>query len=127
MGQQQLLLILIGVIAVGLAIVVGINIFNNYKSTTNRDAIVGDLNNLGSHARKYFIETRSLGGGDQSFTGWTITTGLTSNDNGGYSASVTSNLVTIVGTGTQPGNDGTNPVKVTDYVTSTKDSIVINN
>ncbi len=127
MGQQQLLLIVIGVIAVGIAIIIGINIFNNYKSTTNRDAIVGDLNNLGSHARKYFIETRSLGGGDQSFTGWTIPTGLSSNDNGSYSSSVTSNLVTLVGIGKQLGNDGINPVKVTDYVTSSADSIVVNN
>ncbi len=127
MGQQQLLLILVGVIVVGLAIVVGINIFNNYKSTTNRDEVIADLTNLGSHARKYFIETKSLGGGDQSFTGWTIPTSLLSNDNGTYTASVSSNLVTIVGTGTQPGNDGSGPVQVTDYVTSTRDSIAINN
>ncbi len=127
MGQQQLLLIVIGVIAVGIAITIGISIFNNYKSSTNRDAIVGDLNNLGSHARKYFIETRSLGGGELSFIGWTIPTGFLSNDNGNYSATVTSNLVTIVGTGTQIGNDGLNPVKVTNYVTSSQDSIVVNN
>lgn len=127
MGQQQLLLIILGVILVGLAITVGISIFNANLPTSNRDSIIADLNNMGAHARKYYMETVNLGGGSQSFTGWVIPTGLDSNDNGTYSATTADQQVTIVGTGVHTGNDGTNPVKVTDYVTATKDSIVINN
>ena len=47
MGQQQLLLIVLGVIIVGIAVVVGINLFNANATNANRDAVVSDLNNLG--------------------------------------------------------------------------------
>jgi len=127
MGQQQLLLIVLGVIIVGLAITIGISLFSSNAQSANRDAVIGDLDNLGSLARKYYISTISLGGGDQSFTGWTIPSALATNGNGTFEATVSDQQVVIVATGIQIGRDGTTQVKVTNYVTSTQDSIVINN
>ena len=40
MGQQQLLLIVLGVIVVGIAVVVGINLFNANSISSDRDGVV---------------------------------------------------------------------------------------
>ncbi|MDZ7766193.1 MAG: hypothetical protein U5K00_17525 [Melioribacteraceae bacterium] len=49
MGQQQLLLIVLGVIIVGIAVVVGINVFTASSAAANRDAVISDLTNLSSN------------------------------------------------------------------------------
>ena len=49
MGQQQLLLIILGVIIVGIAIAVGISMFSSGSVQANRDGIVNDLNNLAAN------------------------------------------------------------------------------
>jgi len=50
MGQQQLLLILLGIVIVGAAIAVGILIYSSQSVESNRDALVGDINNVSSAA-----------------------------------------------------------------------------
>ncbi|MHB9014314.1 MAG: hypothetical protein ACYC49_19050 [Ignavibacteriaceae bacterium] len=120
MGQQQLLLIVLGVIIVGIAIVVGINLFNANAISANRDAVVSDLNNLAAMAHQYYLKPTSMGGGGNDYTNWDITTtGFTkvnsttvSTPNGEYVESAGSlSSVTITGTGKQVGKDGTNMVK----------------
>ena len=54
MGQQQLLLIVLGVIIVGIAVVVGINVFTASAASSNRDAITSDLTNLASLSQEYY-------------------------------------------------------------------------
>ena len=127
MGQQQLLLIVLGVIVVGIAVVVGINLFNANATSANRDGVVSDLNNLGAMAQQFYKKPISMGGGGNTFTGWTIPTGLDSTANGSYVPSVSATSVTVVGTGTEPGNDGTNPVQATATVTATSISVAVNN
>lgn len=116
MGQQQLLLIALAVLIVGIAVVVGINRFSTGSSSSNRDAVVSDLVILGSSALQHYRKVVSLGGGGNTFTGWTIPTQYATTGNGTYSTTVAAQSVTIVGTGNQIGNDGTNPVKVTMIV-----------
>lgn len=119
MGQQQLLLIVLGVIVVGIAVVVGINLFNANAISANRDGVISDLNNLGAMAQQYYKKPTSMGGGSGTFTGvvaWTIPTGLDSTPNGTYAATVAAQAVTIVGTGTEKGTDGTAPVQHTATV-----------
>jgi hypothetical protein len=127
MGQQQLLLIVLGVIVVGIAVVVGINLFNANATSANRDGVVSDLNNLGAMAQQFYKKPISMGGGGNTFTGWTIPTGLDSTANGAYVPTVGATSVSIVGTGTEPGNDGTNPVQATATVTATSISVAVNN
>ena len=116
MGQQQLLLIILAVIVVGIAVVVGISMFTTNSSSSNRDAIIGDLTNLGTLAQQFHRKPTSTGGGGNTFTGWTIPTPLAATANGSYTATVAAQSVTMVGTGTQTGNDGTSSVKVTMVV-----------
>jgi len=68
MGQQQLLLIVLGVIIVGVAVVVGINLFNANAETSTQDSIVSQGTNLGAMAQQYYKKPISMGGGGNSFT-----------------------------------------------------------
>ena len=99
MGQQQLLLIVLGVIVVGIAVVVGINLFTANAVSANRDGVVADLTNLGSMAQQYYRKPTAMGGGGNTFTGWVIPTKTDTTPNGTYAATVTATIVTIVGTG----------------------------
>ena len=127
MGQQQLLLIVLGVIVVGIAVVVGINLFNANAVSSNRDAVVSDLNNLGAMAQQFYKKPISMGGGGNSFdatattggTKWAIPAQLDTTANGTYTAGVTTQTVTIDGYGTEIGDDGSTPVHAQATVTAT--------
>ncbi len=108
MGQQQLLLIVLGVIVVGIAVVVGINLFNANAVSSNRDGVVSDLNNLGAMAQQYYKKPTSMGGGGNTFTGWLLPTQLDTTANGDYSITVAAQTVTITGTGTEINDAGNN-------------------
>ncbi len=95
MGQQQLLLILLGVILVGAAIVLALNLISAQSVQSNRDAIINDMNHLAAHAYQYRISSTSLAGGGGKYTGYTIPLTLSSNANASYSCSVTPDLVTF--------------------------------
>ncbi|MEW6702723.1 MAG: hypothetical protein AB1298_08375 [Bacteroidota bacterium] len=116
MGQQQLLLIVLGVIIVGIAVVVGINVFTASASQANRDAVIADLTNLASMAQQYYRKPTALGGGGNTFTNWLIPLALDTTGNGTYTATVAAQSVTLVGTGTEKGNNGTANVKATMVV-----------
>jgi len=128
MGQQQLLLIVLGVIVVGIAVVVGINLFNANATLANRDGVISDLNNLGAMAQQHYKKPTSMGGGGNTFTGWSLAnTGLDSTANGTYTSTVGAQSVTLVGTGTEIGNAGGNPVQATATVSPTAITVVVNN
>jgi Tfp pilus assembly protein PilE len=69
MGQQQLLLIILGVIVVGIAVAVGITMFQDNAVSANRDAVVNDLVNLAARAQQFYRRPTSLGGGQNTFNG----------------------------------------------------------
>ena len=71
MGQQQLLLIVLGVIVVGIAVVVGINLFNSNAEQSAKDGIVSDCTNLGALAQQFYKKPTAMGGGGNTFTNWT--------------------------------------------------------
>ena len=101
MGQQQLLLIILGVIIVGIAIAVGISMFSSGSVQANRDGIVNDLNNLAANAYQFKIRPTTMGGGGGSYTGgsgYVIPTKLASNENGRYTRTNAAQAVTFVGT-----------------------------
>jgi hypothetical protein len=113
MGQQQLLLIILGVIVVGIAVAVGITMFSDSAISANRDAVSNDLVNLAARAQQFYRRPTALGGGGNTFTGLTLDK-LTNmpggkNANGVYSlGTVGANSVIIHGVGTEM--VGTNPV-----------------
>ena len=69
MGQQQLLLIVLGTIIVGVAVVVGINMFATGAINAERDALLQDVNNVASNAASYWRKPAALGGGNRTFVG----------------------------------------------------------
>ena len=79
MGQQQLLLIILGVIVVGIAVAVGITMFSDSAINANRDALANDLVNLASRAQQFYRRPVSLGGGGNDFTKLTSIAQLTNN------------------------------------------------
>jgi len=106
MGQQQLLLIVLGVIVVGIAVVVGINLFNANAVSSNRDGVVSDLNNLGAMAQQFYKKPTSMGGGGNTFTGWELPQELDTTANGNYGVTVAAQSVTIQGYGTENAPNG---------------------
>lgn len=99
MGQQQLLLIILGVIIVGIAIAVGLQLFQSGSVGANQDAIINDIMNIAAHAQQYMIRPTSMGGGGGAFTGYTLPTRLAGTGNGDYVVtSATADGVTIQGT-----------------------------
>ena len=99
MGQQQLLLIILGVIIVGIAIAVGLSLFSAQSIQANKDAIINDLNNIAAHAYQFKIRPSSMGGGQGSYSGYSIPSKMATNENASYSVSgATATAVTIVAT-----------------------------
>lgn len=132
MGQQQLLLIVLGVIIVGIAVVVGINVFTASAASANRDAVVADLTNLAAMAQQYYRKPVALGGGGNDFTGWLVPATLVRTANMGADVSSVivggaAGTVTLVGVGTETGDDGATAVQVTMVVTSTGLTTTIDN
>ena len=115
MGQQQLLLIVLGVIIVGIAVVVGINVFTASSAQANSDAVISDMTNLASMAQQYYRKPAALGGGGNTFTGWDIPGNLETTANGSYDATVAAQTVTLTGTGTELNSSG-DSIKVTMVV-----------
>lgn len=150
MGQQQLLLIILSVIIVGIAIAVGINMFQTNAVDSNRQAIISDCMNLGAKAQRFWRTPTSLAGGGQDFAGFYLTPNESQNANGQYrvesteptdattiTADTSSSARTKIGTGTTTvyiiasgvefGDDGTNRVKVYATVTGSNVSTAILN
>ena len=130
MGTQQVLLIVLSVIIVGIAVAVGISMFNTQAQNANRTAVLGDLQNFGSAAMGFFKTPKAMGGGGNGIPGFGTTielarttagryigfdaAGTLTNDNGTYTLEFTSAiLITIVGLGQETGQDGANPVEAT--------------
>jgi hypothetical protein len=85
MGQQQLLLLILGVIVVGLAIAVGITMFGANSAESNKDGVTSSLVNIAADAHQYKLRPKILGGGRPSYVGYSIPVKLQSDDNGTYS------------------------------------------
>ena len=107
MGQQQLLLIVLGTIIVGVAVVVGINMFTTGAVNAERDALLQDVNNIASSAASYWRKPAALAGGARSFASATDVTVFgadSSNANGSFVMSdITPTSFTLTVTGANEG------------------------
>ena len=72
MGQQQLLLIVLSVIIVGIAVVIGLGLFSEGADQANIDQVVQDVVSLGAKAQQFYMKPTALGGGGRSFATMTI-------------------------------------------------------
>lgn len=111
MGQQQLLLLVLAVIIVGVSIVVGIGMFNKHAEKANVDMVVSELMEMAGLAHQYYLKPVSMGGGGSKFTGLTLndlTAAKSSPIGTQFSLTVTDSAnITITGTcGTAKKGDG---------------------
>ncbi len=97
MGQQQLLLVLLGILIIGIAIAASFGLFSSEEVEQNKQAMVHDILNICIYAKRYYIRPVSMGGGSRSFVGFTIPTKLISTSNGSYSTSPTPTDLTLIG------------------------------
>lgn len=135
MGQQQLLLIILGVIVVGIAVAVGITMFTDNAVSANKDAVTNDLVNLASRAQQFYRRPNALGGGQGSFVlitadavGLGRLTSKAINSNGTYSVSGagTATQVTLLGLGTEKGTNGS-PLNINMTVLADSTYVTFNN
>jgi hypothetical protein len=117
MGQQQLLLIVLGVIIVGIAVILGIVLFRQNSIDQKRDLLINEGMTVANNAREFFYKPIPYGGGGYSFTGWQIPPQMVTSANGSYTATVNSDNVEIIGTGNELVS-GTDSVEVKFVVTS---------
>ena len=136
MGQQQLMLIILGVIVVSIAVAIGITMFSDSAISSNRDALASDLQNLATRAQQFYHRPVFMGGGGNSFD--LLTTSsislLTTNptdENGSFfieipgGGSGTSAVVVIKGVGTEMYNGA--PIAARVFVFPDRDSMAIIN
>ncbi|MEP1150387.1 MAG: hypothetical protein JXR20_07575 [Balneola sp.] len=71
MGQQQLLLVILVTIIVGIATVVAINTFSSAADSATLDSVRQDLTSISASAQGYYLKPVQLGGGGRTFTGIT--------------------------------------------------------
>lgn len=124
MGTQQILLIVLSVIIVGVAIAVGISMFNSQSYNSNKTAIASDAQSFATQAVQYYKTPESQGGAGgkaanmtqgkvSAFLSFDPNTYTTSNENGAYEITAADSVhVEITGTGTAK-KGGKNPQVVT--------------
>lgn len=96
MGQQQLLLIVLGVIIVGIAVVVGINLFNANAEQSAKDTLVSEGTNLGALAQQYYKKPTAMGGGGNSFVNFSIPAKLVNTPSATWSIKTAGTSTSIV-------------------------------
>lgn len=72
MGQQQLLIVILVTIIVGIVSLLAVTTFDSAAKAANRDAVVNDLTTLASSAQDYYLRPGLLAGGGRSFSGFVI-------------------------------------------------------
>ena len=68
MGQQQLLLVILVTIIVGIATVVALNVFGTQADEANRDAVREDILGAAANAQGYYLRPEMMDGGGGEFT-----------------------------------------------------------
>jgi hypothetical protein len=124
MGQQQLLLIVLGVIIVGIAVLISIYVFKVNAIDAKRNNVLNECVNLAGMAQQYYLRPASMGGGGRSFIGWKVPGTLIITANGHFSTSVFSDHAEIIGTGNEVVT-GTDSVKVQTNVFADSISTII--
>jgi hypothetical protein len=112
MGQQQLLLIVLGAIIVGLGIYGGTRMVAGANQENERDQLVQQMNILVAEAKKYAARPAHLGGGGNDLTGFSAPAMMSTTDR--FTINVTSgtNWVLFQAFGSVTGDDGETPVQV---------------
>lgn len=135
MGYQQILMVVLAVIIVGIAVAVGLTMFNEQSRNINRQSIVSDMNIFAGVANAYYKTPASFGGGAGTWDvdklgvwfgfNYDLNTNTVTTANGTYTFSSSGDVLTIVGVGTEIGNNGSTNVRATLTLTGQGCEIVM--
>ena len=126
MGQQQLLLLVVGIIVVAVAVVVGLQIFESSAAQANVDGVRTVHLQLQMDATGFYNKPASLGGGGYTFTGYPGPGDLASVN--GYTTSVAVGaqsciFSTVLGNGQTITTSSGTPDVITHKITWTSTSV----
>ena len=125
MGQQQLLLIIVAVIVVGVSVAIANQLFFANAEDSNRDTIIAELTNLATISLQYYPKPVTMAGGGRSFTNWQIPSQLDTTTSGIYTISqVNNNQLILIGSPIQ-GNGYTWTVRGTITTSGIVTEIII--
>jgi len=139
MGYQQILMLVLGVIIIGISVAVGLDMFTQEMMKNNRQSIISDMNIFAGVANAYYKSPPNLGGGDREWDvdkmglwfgfNYDAANNTILNHNGTYVFSSSGDVLTIIGTGTSIGNNGSENVQARLQLTGVNCEIVttINN
>ncbi|MGC8595613.1 MAG: hypothetical protein ACP5US_05070 [Candidatus Kryptoniota bacterium] len=74
MGQQQLLIILLTVIIVGVAVALAITYFKSHQQEVEIDEVINEMNHIAATAQEWYRKPTEFGGGSGSFSEFTLQT-----------------------------------------------------
>lgn len=104
MGQQQLILLVLGIVIVGLGIVVGLQAFDETQRRTSVDALTQDVVRIAGDAQAWRLKPAVHGGGGGAFggisfagLGYATTGGAYATLSGTYTMAVDGADLTLVG------------------------------
>lgn len=112
MGQQQLLLIVLGALIVGMAMYAGLRVMDDINESSDRDQLIGQMHYVIAEARKFAAKPTYLGGGEGTLTQFSAPQAMTTTDRFRIYSSPAQGVLTLIGFGSVTGNDGENPVNV---------------
>lgn len=112
MGTQQLLLVVLAIIIVGVAAQIGVHVAAATHQSLERDAIVRQMGLLLGDAMQYKSRPRTLGGGGGTFEGFNPLPQTVHSEHFDISFSASKELIIFEGYGSVPGWDGRTPVQV---------------
>jgi len=91
MGQQQLLLVILALIVIGVSVAIASQLFLASAEDSNKDSIIAELTNLATLSLQYYPKPVTMAGGGRSFTNWQIPSQLDTTTNGIYTISEANN------------------------------------
>jgi hypothetical protein len=128
MGQTQLLLVILGLLLIGVAIFVGVEMFTQRSVDDVRNAVMTDLNNYAARALAYYGKPATQGGGNKTFTGVSMSMIFPSSENVNgryYIESAQDDNCTIIGVG--KAISGMDSIRIRIRVTPERNTIQIIN
>jgi hypothetical protein len=72
MGQQQFLFVVLAAIIVAIALGLAVTYFISYQTNSDINQVISELNSISSAAQGWYLKPRELGGGNHSFTGFSL-------------------------------------------------------
>lgn len=127
MGSQQILLIIVGVIVIGLMVTSGIRLFSSYMESSNREQLISTVYDLCVLAQQHYKKPREQGGGGNTFTGWVLPRQFRNTASGRITATVRATRVDFTATGKEKGRNGRTNVRVTGRIDANRIRITVTN